>query len=394
MKTQISQSLVNFAVCGKFHYFRYIPYLDNYVLNRFYCSARPSYINLLPTNTKDKMVNLFLKEYLLHGHLRLFGNRLYDKFVPLYVDYWQERCLNQWSSAPIFHFLLHGNCLKLVKNAKNEGSLIIGEAVNCHPIDLNNRLIQEYSHLGFDCVSKVTPFQQRMHEESSLCDIILTPSLSVTKSYESLGYHPSKLKTINYGADLINFYPSSFPDETSVSDMKDFQLVCVASISPRKGHIYLLEAWRRLNLRNARLLFIGSIDPLMKPILSKYSDLFIHISHVPNHKLQQYLCSSDAFALVSIEDGFGCVVTEAMACGLPVIVSDAVGASDLIHEGETGIIVKSRSVDDIMSAIQFLYDYRLSSKLMGEAARLSVSNFYTWQKYASILSSYYLSLLK
>jgi glycosyltransferase involved in cell wall biosynthesis len=56
-------------------------------------------------------------------------------------------------------------------------------------------------------------------------------------------------------------------------------------------------------------------------------------------------------------------------------------------------MVRSRSVDDIAKAIQFLYDSRKTCMTMGEAARLSASNFYSWEKYATNLADYYVSVL-
>ena len=393
MLTKFSENLVNIAVCGKFHYLQYIPFMENSILNHVFCSTRPSFIKALPDNIELKVVNPFLKQYLTHGHLRYLKRIGYDKLSPLYVDYWQRRCLSYWSSAPIFHFMLHGNCLKLIHRAKNEGSIIIGEPVNAHPNDIFNRLMDEYSLLGIKHFPRITLLQPRMNEEASLCDVILSPSQSVTDSYVSQGFPTRKLKTLNFGADLTKFFPDYKPEVSISLTNNNFQLICVASINPRKGHIYLLEAWKRLKLNNARLLLIGSVDPCMRPTLSRYSDLFTHKSRVPNHELRTYYNSSDAFALTSIEDGFAYVVTEAMACGLPVIVSDAVGASDLIQEGKTGFIVKSRCIDDVMKAIQCLYDSRLLRISMGEAARQSVYCFHSWENYASILNNYYLSLV-
>jgi glycosyltransferase involved in cell wall biosynthesis len=393
MKKDLPHGLVNIAVCGKFHYLSYLSCLNNPILNRFYCSARFKYVNTLPRSIKTKIVNLPLKEFLFHGHLRFFGDTCFDRFSALYVGYWQERCLANWTSAPIFHFMLHGNCIKLLRKAKKDGSIIIGEPVNAHPVDTFNRLNKEYASLGLDHFPNASLSLERMSEEVSLCDFLLSPSRAVTNSYVSLGFPANKIKTLSYGVDLNKFHPNMESNIAKFADQSVFQLICVAAITPRKGHIYLLEAWKILKLSKARLILVGSIDPCMKPILSQYSQLFIHVSHVPNHELIAYYSSSDAFVLASIEDGFGTVVTEAMACGLPVIVSDAVGASDLVHEGKNGFMVRSRSVDDIAKAIQFLYDSRKTCMTMGEAARLSASNFYSWEKYATNLADYYVSVL-
>ena len=59
------------------------------------------------------------------------------------------------------------------------------------------------------------------------------------------------------------------------------------------------------------------------------------------------MMESDVLVLPSLGEGFGLVVTEALACGLPVIVTPNVGASDLVHDGQEGFVVPVCSADAI-----------------------------------------------
>ena len=84
--------------------------------------------------------------------------------------------------------------------------------------------------------------------------------------------------------------------------------------------------------------------------------------------------------LPTIEDGFGNVIVEAMACGIPVIATTNCGASDVILDGVDGFIVPIRDTFAIQQKILFLYENPLICQEMGRAAMekakvlLSVNN--------------------
>src|SRR5690348_11079385 len=130
---------VNLAVCGKFHYHHYVRYLDQAgVLGRFYYAARIS------TNAADlgipdgRAFNAWMKEYLVHGHARLLGTWAADRCYRFYHGLWQSAVLRHWRPASLLHFMMHGNCDRLIARARSEGAHILGEPVNCHPDFLLN----------------------------------------------------------------------------------------------------------------------------------------------------------------------------------------------------------------------------------------------------------------
>ncbi len=78
--------------------------------------------------------------------------------------------------------------------------------------------------------------------------------------------------------------------------------------------------------------------------------------------------SSTIFVLPSLEDGWGVVVSEAMACGLPVIVTEHTGAKDIVDEGINGFIIPSRDVAAIKEKIILLYNDKKLREKMSEAS--------------------------
>lgn len=102
----------------------------------------------------------------------------------------------------------------------------------------------------------------------------------------------------------------------------------------------------------------------------------------PTDVIEQFYAASDAFVFPSAYDAFGMVVTEAMASGLPVIVSAAAGASELVEHGDSGFIIASAK--DCMSIGAYLSAWsrdRVQLDRMGEAARRAVQPF-TWEAIA------------
>ena len=192
-----------------------------------------------------------------------------------------------------------------------------------------------------------------------------------------------------YGVDLNRFHPNA----GQAKQDKPFTVISVGAISPRKGHVYLLEAWKKLALPKAELLLIGSISPEMTPVLGRYDGLFQHVSFVPNHQLFEYYGRCSVFVLPTLEDGFAVVTGEAMACGLPAITTFNNGAADVITHGTDGFVVPIRSPDAIAGHLEALYRDRELLQAMSEAALAKAHNELGWEKYANRLCDFYRTAL-
>jgi glycosyltransferase involved in cell wall biosynthesis len=83
-----------------------------------------------------------------------------------------------------------------------------------------------------------------------------------------------------------------------------------------------------------------------------------------------------------VNDAFGLVILEAMACGVPVVASDRSGAPDIIDDGVDGFVVPARDSAAIRERVERLRDPRLR-KRMGEAARAKILSRYTPAHYAT-----------
>jgi len=386
----------NIAVCGRFHYNHYVKYLDELGgLNRFYYSGKVSLSADKLGIAKEKAKNIFLKEYLIHLHIKVFNNRWMNQLFPIYHDVWQRGVLKNWKSAPILHYMLHGNGERIISRAHKDGSLVVGEPVNSHPLDLNKLLNEEHELLGINGKINSNILDQRIAEETESCDYIVAGSSVIKNSYVRSGFPKDKVFVIPFGTDTQRFSPlTQVEKDARVSGLeeKSFRVISVGSITPRKGHIYLLEAWKKLAIPDSELLLVGQIDPCMEPVLKKYSGQFTHVPHVPHEMLRHYYGVSDLFVLPSIEDGFAYVCIEALGCGLPVITTQNTGAGEQIDEGINGYIVPIRSSEAIEEKMYSLYKDKELRRDMARSAVEKATSKLLWSDYAKELLSVYQKL--
>jgi len=239
------------------------------------------------------------------------------------------------------------NCFKF---ARENGGKTFLDGGNSHPENFWNIIAEE--HRRWNCPY---PPVARHHYERSLAmmehvDFVLSPSAFVTRSFLERGFKPEQILRNVYPVNLSCFAPAREPRPC----VRPLTLVCTGSLSLRKGTPYLLEAFRLVQKKfpSARLLLTDAVQDNVKPVLAKYRDLPIEWSPpLPHPQLAGRLRGADIFLLPSLEDGFARTVTEALACGLPGIITANTGASDLIQPGVNGEIVPIRDPQAIADAV-------------------------------------------
>ncbi len=201
----------------------------------------------------------------------------------------------------------------------------------------------------------------------------------VDRMGQSLRKYPSGV-LIENGVDTERFkFDHNFRQETRAAlniHEKDFTIVFVGRISFDKGIYELLEAVSKLKtmkIPNIKVLFIGSLLMEEKAKFVKY---------VNNLKLNEnvlmlgvkddvipYYCTADIFALPSYSEGLPLALLEAMACGVPVVVSDVGGIPSVIENIKDGILVKPKNAYDLADKIEWCVKNPEKLKKIGENAR-------------------------
>lgn len=152
---------------------------------------------------------------------------------------------------------------------------------------------------------------------------------------------------------------------------KDFVVAFVGQFVPRKGTLRLDDALKKINDKSIKAVFIGSgsEDPNYESI--------IHKGRVAHDDIPMWLNASDVFVLPTENEGCCNAIIEAMACGLPVISTDALFNYDILNASNS-IMVDCHDVDGIASTISKLKDdkelrERLSKGALAMAEGLSIS---------------------
>jgi glycosyltransferase involved in cell wall biosynthesis len=114
----------------------------------------------------------------------------------------------------------------------------------------------------------------------------------------------------------------------------------------------------------------------------------VHLRGVPQTELYRYYSDSSVYVLPSIEDGFGMVVSEAMACGVPVICSANAGASDILDDGVNGYVVPAGDVPALKARLSALHGDEDRRRTMGLSAQRRAAEC-TWDRYGEdVLQAY------
>lgn len=151
--------------------------------------------------------------------------------------------------------------------------------------------------------------------------------------------------------------------------------VFVGRLVGDKGVGELIEAFDRLSreFQDVRLSLIGPREENLDAIKDETSKIIDSNQRIIEYGRQidvrPFLAASDIFVLPSYREGFPNVVLEAMAMGLPCIVSDVNGATDAVQEDENGLIVPKRDVESLYQAMKKLYIDEVLRYSMAQKAR-------------------------
>ena len=104
------------------------------------------------------------------------------------------------------------------------------------------------------------------------------------------------------------------------------------------------------------------------------------VGEIPHNKVMEYMLICDIFSLPSYNEGFGIVYLEAMANGKPVIGVKGQGIDGVVEHEKNGMLVKPKDIDSLDKALTYLIENPQIAKKMGERARKSILENYTWEK--------------
>jgi glycosyltransferase involved in cell wall biosynthesis len=208
-------------------------------------------------------------------------------------------------------------------------------------------------------------------------------------SYVGEGIPKDRIRVIPYGVDTESFKPVP-PHERDLG-----RVLSVGALDPQKGHQHLVEGFHRIPGHKYSLELLGSTHnrEFVSRLIQRDSRVRIRDT-VQRAKMQAVIARSGVFALMSVQDGFGMVVVQAMACGIPVIVSDSVGAADIVTDGVDGFVIPVGDTDTLSVRLHELLAEPSLILEMGCRAREKVLALGGWTGYGLAYESACRSLLE
>lgn len=225
---------------------------------------------------------------------------------------------------------------------------------------------------------------QRKDAEIELADYILTASEFARESYLGAGKSPDRILTARLGVDTNVFRP-----QEHAGGGGETRFAFVGNNARVKGLDVLLNAARDLSSRHpgfSLTLFGASRGAVGSAPWLHFTD------RLSQPELAVQLAQHQVLVLPSRFDSFGMVVAEAMACGLVVIVSENVGAKELVTPGENGFVVPPDDAEALTAAMRWCLENPAGLTQMGRSARLA-SQEHDWEHYRTRVATIFEKIL-
>ena len=341
---------------------------------------RRSFAPLLPAPKVEGR----LSEWIRMAKRVLLGNRVSSERLAYEANDWLMQTMSQECARPTVtavHSYEDCSLLQFQEAKKRGQACIYDMPIGYYPAweETQNRLVAEFSDWlpGGKLPSRkyVRPAQKK--SEMELADLVVGPCSFVAETIHKFVDKPFAIAP--YGVDPEFWRPA----EEDTHD-RPLRFIYAGQSSIRKGIPFLLKVWEKAALEDAELFLVGSwqLDE------NRLRDLPEGVTVIPPcsaAELRAHYQSADIFVFPSYFEGFGLVLLEAMACGLPILSTERTAAPDFVSD-QTGLIVPAGDVDAWIEALRSVSTNRTKWKSMRENAReTAVEN--DWRHYRSTLSA-------
>ncbi len=365
------------TVFGKFHHFHLARQLHRREMLAGIFSSYPS------RKLRDQQIPMELVHTFSYLHLSQLALAKYgggNSALSRELSWWVALSLDSY----VTHHLpkcdvfigISGSGLGTGRTVQSRGGKYICDRGSSHLRYTDELLTEEFRRWGQEFTRVYHKHIAREEAEYAQADAISVPSEFAWRSFVEMGVPAEKMRKVAYGADMSRFHKVADPPQDS------FEVLCVGQISFQKGIPYLLEAFQKFQHPRKRLTMVGAVQPEMELFLKgkswEHVDFVGNIAHA---QLKEVMSRSHVVVFPSINDGFGMVIGEAMACGCPVVSTVNSGGKDLITEGQDGFIVPIRDPGAITERLEQLAQDPYLRDAMGAFAQKRVATIGGWDTY-------------
>ncbi len=273
--------------------------------------------------------------------------------------------------------------------ARKMGAKVLLSQSAAHPDFVKRVMEEEYDiwNVPVKYRTYVGPMEE-MKWDISQARYILTNSDYIAQSVRQNTQNCKKIFVVHTGVDVSMFNPVEKPSSDK------FRVLYIGNLSTYKGVGYLIKVFKKLNLPAAELMLVGKKPEDCPGIVDEFKEFFTYIPAVPYNDVPAIFANADVFVFPSIVEGPSRVVGEAMASGLPCIVTSSIpNCGHIVEDGVEGFVVPAKNIEALAEKILYLYQNRDLCHQMGLKAREKVVNSLTWDHYKENVVNVYTQVL-
>jgi len=224
-------------------------------------------------------------------------------------------------------------------------------------------------------------------------NVITVVANSVAQELKEYPTQNKKIIVMGNGIDNTIFKPVEKKNEKKY-------ILFTGRLSYRKGLFDLIECGKYICEKYPDISFIITGSGILSDTLQErinelgLAKQFKFLGFVTREELIKLYQNATLYVLPSHYEGLPTVLLEAMSCGLPVIATAVSGNLDVITHGKNGILVPPKSPEKIAEAISLLLEDEQIRKKLGENARKTIEEKYTWDILSNNYLKYYTSLIR
>ncbi|MCK4635906.1 MAG: glycosyltransferase family 4 protein [Candidatus Moranbacteria bacterium] len=201
-----------------------------------------------------------------------------------------------------------------------------------------------------------------------------------------------KFEVIFNGVDT-NLYRVG--ERTKKDREKEFIILCASRLSKRKGFKYAINGFAKIAEKypQVKIVFAGGDGGAMDNLKKQVSDLNLNdrikfTGHYNKKQAPLIYQNADVFVMPSLNEGMSNNLLEALASGLPVLMTPVGGAEELITDGENGFLIKTKNSDIIANKLEYLIENLDKIEEMGKVSR-KLAEQMSWKVVADDYVSFY-----
>lgn len=328
--------------------------------------------------------------FTLPNHSKLLAD--FDKRISV-VKLPVKGKLGYYLNAPFIRKSLFNNPVDIVNSHYASGYGTLARLVGKHPL-----VLAVFGSDVFDFPFRSNFNKSLMLKNLESADVITSTSQAMASKLKEFYHSDKRVYITPFGVDRSIFVPY----EVEKDDC--FEIGIIKKIEHIYGHEFLLRAFKKLReqygVSQSRLVIYGrgSAEDDLKQLASSLGlDESVEFKgFVPNEEIPSVLSHMDVMCLPSIVDeSFGVAAVEAMACGVIVIATDAVGFKEVIDDGVTGFIIPKKDDDSLAETLYKVYKMsKEERRLLGNNGVVRVKENYDYQRNMDVYENVLIDAIK